>query len=100
MTINYPPGEKTDTDTAALDKYAKGWGKGDLSIIYPVLDKSYTFAMTGMEKPVTLGKFKKFFKQFRKDAEAGGGPALESDHFMKFTNVIRRKVTTLRSHSG
>ena len=68
---------------------------GDLSIIYPVLDKSYTFAMTGMEEPVTRDKFRKFLKQFRKDAEAEGGPGVESEDFNKFTNVIRRKVTEI-----
>eukprot|EP00091_Calanus_sinicus_P003470 TRINITY_DN13638_c0_g2_i2.p1 TRINITY_DN13638_c0_g2~~TRINITY_DN13638_c0_g2_i2.p1 ORF type:complete len:132 (-),score=58.80 TRINITY_DN13638_c0_g2_i2:90-458(-) len=82
----------TEPNTAALDQYARGWGRGDTSIIYPSLDTSFTFIMTGMEEPVKLDKFQQFFVQFRKDVEAGGGPGVESDVFMKFTNVIRRQV--------
>ena len=51
--------------------------------------------MTGMEEPVTRDKFRNFLKQFRKDAEAGGGPGVESEDFKKFTNVFRRKVTEI-----
>ena len=83
-----------DPNTAALYKYAKGWGGGKLSIIYPVLDKS--FSLTGLEEPIKLDNFKNFVVQFRKNAEAAGGPGVESDDFMKFTNVIRRKVTNLK----
>ena len=95
MTFAYPLGSDrlvSDDNTAALDQYARGWGRGDTSIIYPVLDRSYTFTMTGMDEPVKLDNFKQFFVQFRKEVEAGGGPGIESDVFMKFTNVIRRQV--------
>ena len=83
----------SDHNTVALDQYARGWGMGDSSIIYPVLDMSYTFTMTGMVEPVKQDNFKQFFVQFRKEVEAGGGPGVESAVFMKFTNVIRRQVT-------
>ena len=45
-----------------------------------------------MKEPVKLNQFKKFFVQFRKDAAAAGGPAVGSNKFMMFQNVIRRKV--------
>ena len=83
---------KSDPNTEALDKYAKGWSRGDINIIYPVLENSYTFNMPGMEAPVKLQDFKQFFVQFRTDIAAGGGPALDSDVFMKFKTVIRRQV--------
>ena len=65
---------------------------GDLNIVYPVLGHSYTFHLKGMKEPVKLNQFKKFFVQFRKDAAAAGGPAVGSNKFMMFQNVIRRKV--------
>ena len=81
-----------DPNIAALDLYAKGWARGDMNTIYPVLDKSYTFAMSGMEEPVKLENLKQFFSQFRSDVATGGGPATDSDTFMRFTNIIRRQV--------
>merc|ERR1712123_481285 len=45
--------------------------------------------LTGMEEPVKRENFRQFFAQFRLDAAAGGGPAIESEEFMMFTNVIR-----------
>ena len=51
-------------NTEALDRYAKGWSRGDINIIYPILENSYTFNMPGMEEPVKLQDFKHFFVQF------------------------------------
>ena len=33
--------------------------------------------------------------QFRKNAEAAGGPGVESDDFMKFTDLKRKQVTII-----
>ena len=61
----------SDSNTAALDMYARGWSRGDGNILYFVLDKSFTFIMTGMEQAVKQENFQQFFAQFRKDVEAG-----------------------------
>ena len=81
-----------DPNTQALDLYAKGWSRGDVNMIYPILENTYTLDMKGMEKPVNLQDMKQFFLQFRTDVAAAGGPGLDSDVFMKFKNVIRRPV--------
>ena len=109
MTDDYNPGSNrmdwdiasgdSDPNTEALDQYAKGWEKGDSSIIYQVLDMSYIFTSRVQKGPgipnyyrVTRDGFKQFLVDLRKAVAEKGGPAIESDDFMKFTNVIRRKV--------
>ena len=82
----------SDQNTLALDQYALGWNKGDPLQILPVLDKAYTLTMSGMDDPIKLDNFVQFFIEFRKDAEAAGGPEAGSDAFMKFKNIIRRQA--------
>ena len=84
----------SDSDNiVALDIYSLGWARGDSAIILRVVDDSYTFSgLPGME-PVAKQDFRGFWVNFRSSIEDGGGPKAVSGEFMKFKNIIRRKVT-------
>ena len=90
---------KTNPNAAALKKYANGWAKGDSSIIYSVLDKTYTYTIRNKQmdlaKPVKRTGFKQFMVKLRKMAADNGGPAVKSVDFMRRTNVKKRKVTRM-----
>ena len=68
---------------------------GDSSVIYEVLNDSYKFSGLPNMDPVEKEKFKDFWVDFRSNIESKGGPKITSDEFMKFKNVIRRKVSIL-----
>lgn len=89
-----------DENSQALDTYSVGWAKGDSSIIYEVVDDSYTFSGLPNMDPVDKSNFKMFWKTFRSNVEVGGGPKAASNEFMKFKNIIRRKVLDTLVESG
>ena len=84
-----------EENIAVLDTYSLGWAKGDSTIIHRVVDDSYTFSGLPNMEPVDKINFKMFWAKFRMNIEEGGGPAQSSGEFMKFKNVIRRKVNLI-----
>ena len=83
----------SDTENIqALDTYSLGWARGDSAIIYKIVDDSYTFSGLPNMEPVDKLNFKMFWVNFRSNVEDGGGPQSVSSDFMKFKNVVRRKV--------
>ena len=88
----------TDTENnAVLDTYSLGWARGDSAIIYRVVHDSYTFSGLPNMEPIDKINFKMFWVNFRSNVEDGGGPKSVSGEFMKFKNIIRRKVSSLSS---
>ena len=88
------PNSLTDPNKLALDQYATGWEKVDSNIVYPVIGNTYTFTITG-EDPVPRDQFKQYVVTLRKEVVEGGGPAVESDDFMRFTKVNRKQVAEI-----
>ena len=89
-TMTLPDEENNEV----LDTYSLGWARGDSSIIYKTVDDSYTFSGLPNMEPVDKPNLKPFWVKFRSSVEDGGGPKSASSDFMKFKNVIRRKVKT------
>ena len=81
-----------EENNQALDTYSLGWARGDSAIIYKVVDNSYTFSGLPNMEPVDKLNLKMFWVNFRSNVEDGGGPKMVSSEFMKFKNIIRRKV--------
>ena len=83
----------TDTENNAAHYISTlGWARWDSAIIYRVVDDSYTFSGLPSMEPIDKINFKMFWVNFRSNIEDGGGPKSVSSEFMKFKNVIRRKV--------
>ena len=90
----------TDTENnTALDTYSLGWVRGDSAIIYRVVGDSYTFSGLPNMEPIDKINFKMFWVNFRSNVEDGAGPKSVSGEFMKFKNVIRRKVSNSSSNN-
>ena len=84
----------TDNENnAALDIYSLGWARGDSAITYRVVDDSYTFSGLPNMEPIDKVNFKMFWVNFRSNIQDGGGPEYGSWEFMKFKNIIRRKLS-------
>ena len=81
-----------EENNKAFDTYQDGSSKGDSSIMYSVLDDSFTFSGMPGTEPVTKDGWMAFWVGFRASVEAAGGPKIDSTDFMNFKNVIRRKV--------
>ena len=61
-------------------------------IMYPVLDELYHFEIKG-QRHVFRTDFLRFWASVRTNVADGGGPAVESNDFMRLTNVNRKQVT-------
>jgi len=86
-------GQSITDNKKVVGMYLDGWSKGNSSIIYEVLSDSYTFRCVGNPAGlVTKEGFKQYTAGFRSIVEKNGGPNANSAEFMKFKNVVQRKV--------
>ena len=78
--------DKSNED--ALDAYRLGLAVGDLDIITGVAADSFNFTWVPDNKTVDKDDFSEFFANLKAGAEEDGRPR----YFMKFENLIQRKV--------